>query len=395
MSAEKILVSGGGITGLASALAIARSGRRAIVLEREKHFQPFGAGLQLGPNAVRALQHLNAWDAIAAETYQPPEIHIRDGRTRKLLQRVILGVAFERRFGAPYRVAHRAALHEGLAKTVQSTEGIDLHMDAEVMSVANEADAVVAKTDSGNETGSALIAADGIHSPVRRGLFPAASLHLLGNTIYRNLIAMPAANEGVDLECVNLWLLPGGHVVHYPVGKKNELNIVVVTKSRIAAGDWSMPAHPNDIAAGLGAICSALSAILSAPSGWKKWAAASVTGLSQWNIGNICLVGDAAHGTVPYLAQGAAMGLEDAVCLGETLKTKGSMAQRLQQVFDQRKSRASRLDGQSQAVARIYHANPALALARNALMQMAPSTWMINQLAWIYDHQPDTITPSK
>ena len=123
MADSPFLIVGGGIAGLAAGLGLARIGKASHILEKASSFDEIGAGLQLGPNAVRALQFLGAWDAVAPYCFAPAEIHVRDGVTGNILQRIPLGAEFENRFGAPYRVAHRADLLNGLLESARSKPG--------------------------------------------------------------------------------------------------------------------------------------------------------------------------------------------------------------------------------------------------------------------------------
>jgi salicylate hydroxylase len=345
-------IAGGGIAGLASALAVAGSGNSALVMEKAVKFETVGAGLQLGPNAVRALQQLGAWDAVKPITSSPPEIIMRDGRTGKILQRIALGKKFEDRFGAPYRVAHRADLLQALFDVAKSKTNITIQTNAEV--IARDA-----------FEGFALIAADGIWSKTRDVLFPGHAANISKDVIHRSL-----TDETIN-DCVNLWFYPGGHVVHYPVGYPSKLNLVAVSQG------LDVNSHYQNA-------CDELRSILSNKS-WSQWPAAYVPPLKKWNQENILLIGDAAHGTLPYMAQGAAMALEDAAELGAIVNLELVPELAFEKLFLLRSKRTQKLHAASLRAGQIYHSNGLIAAARNVALQMSPSQLFLQQLAWLYD----------
>ena len=350
MRAANYTIIGGGIAGLASGLALANMGATATLFEQAPKFEEVGAGLQLGPNAVRALEALEAWDAVSPSTYAPPAIHIRDGRSGRLLKEVELGRAFAARFGQPYRVAHRADLHEGLLAALNVRRSVDINLGQ----------AVSHKNFKGD-----VIAADGINSPTRLSLFPGSGAVLLPEKIYRALLPMPEL-RGISAECVNLWLFPQGHVVHYPVSGGKKFNLVAVTQGELPALHFAKAA-------------AELRALLALVPNWLEWPAAYVPALPRWGHGNICLIGDAAHGTLPFLAQGAAMALEDAVALG---KVNANLAN----YEAMRRARVSRLHQETLRNGNIYHLEGMAALARNAALRAMPQSLFLQPLAWIYDY---------
>jgi salicylate hydroxylase len=350
MSGKHIQIAGAGIAGLAAAVALARRGVGVTVVERAERFSPIGAGVQLGPNAARALRQIGAWDAVEPFTYQPPEINIRDGRSGKLLKRVLLKDTFEARFGMPYRVVHRAGLHEGLLAVANAQGSINFEMGR---------DFVPSQQDT-------VIAADGVNSSLRRSLFPGSEAIALPQTILRAIGSLPSIS-GINLEAVNLWLCPGGHVVHYPV-VANTLNVVVATDGA-AKADWSTPPFHQ--------WTDQLLSLLSSLPDYSTWPASYVPPLPTWRKANVSLIGDAAHGTLPYLAQGAAMALEDAAALTEHGPDIDLHAIRAK--------RTSRIDKESRGLARIYHASGPLRLARNLVLSNMSEDSFIARLAWIYE----------
>jgi salicylate hydroxylase len=361
MEYRNFSILGGGIAGLSCALGVGPSSGQVKVFERARVFDHVGAGLQLGPNAARALQRIGAWDAVLPITYAPPEIHIRSGRTGKILSRIKLGKNFEKKFGAPYRVAHRADLHSALLKVVEANPKISLAMEIEV-SAADLA-----------EQGPVL-AADGVWSTTRAALFPQSKVTVLKDKIFRSLNFMPPAAGKVALDCVNLWLFPGGHVVHYPVGRPQRLNLVAVTQGQNPVDHFKTAAFD-------------LQLLLTNVEDWTEWPAAHVDGLQAWCKQGVLLVGDAAHGTVPFLAQGAAMALEDAACLHEVLPKAADIGAAYDAFAKARVARCQRLSAESLKAGGIYHMAGPMASARDFALSVMSGNRVLERQAWIYTHE--------
>lgn len=350
MKSETFHIIGGGIAGLASAIAVANAGHKAVVMEKTTKFEAIGAGLQLGPNASRALQQLGAWDAVSPITSSPKEIHIRNGVNGKTLKRIPLGKSFEQSFGMPYRVAHRADLVKALLDVAKSKSNISIKPNCEV-------------TD--HTAYENVIAADGVWSETRQILFPGSAAIITPEIFYRALLPNPSS------DCVTLWLYPGGHVVHYPIGNPLKLNLVAITQGQEPQVHFAMA-------------CDELKNILAQVFEFTTWPAAFVQPLNKWNQGNVTLIGDAAHGTLPYLAQGAAMALEDAAALAVVLKSNILPAEAFERFVENRRKRTQKLHQATVSNGRIYHSSGIIAAARNFVLQTIPSHLLMQQMAWIY-----------
>jgi len=383
-----MVVAGGGIAGLAAALGLARIGAAALVLEQSASFTEVGAGLQIGPNAVRALQWLGAWEAIEPSLFDPPAIRIWDGPTGRELMTIPLGVRFARRFGEPYRVVHRADLQLALLSAAGMEPVIGIETSAQVSEVRQERGNVVVATDDGRTVhGSALIGADGVRSTVRQHLPRGSDAEYRGYAIYRALIpteAMPA--ELLD-DAVCLWLCPGGHVVHYPVRGGQAMNIVAVTESPWLSDRWSEPGSRSELDPLFEISCDALKSLTLHPLIWTKWAGADLEPSTVWSRGRVTLAGDAAHASLPFLAQGAAMALEDAVVLARTLRRNG-IADGLELYARLRYGRTRRLTLASRKAGWHYHLRGLGRKARNGLLRSTSPNRFLNRLDWIYSYDP-------
>ena len=376
MADSPFLIAGGGIAGLAAGLGLAHIGKSAHVLEKAPHFEEVGAGLQLGPNAVRALQWLGAWDAVAPHCVTPAEIQVRDGLSGNILQRVPLGSDFEKQFGAPYRVAHRADLLNGLLESARSKPSIQLQNNAEVADVSIAETTLTLKSGK-THAGQAIIAADGVHSVIRSRLLGHQRKDPIGHTLHRGLAPIASIPASVNIDAVTLWLCPGGHVVHYAVSNWRHFNIVAAVED----ADISL------WTAFQGA-CQPLADILDQKINWTKWPALDSAPAPIWSKNRTVLVGDAAHATLPYLAQGAAMALEDACVLSSKLHGAGNIPSAFQDFSELRFTRTSAIQKKSRQLGRIYHARGILRQARNAALKTLPPTRFARRLSWIYEWKP-------
>jgi len=361
------IIAGGGISGLATALALAPAD--TLLLERAAAFEEVGAGLQLGPNAVRALQKFGAWDAVEPFASSPPEIHIWDGLSGKLLKRLQLKGTFEKRFGAPYRVIHRADLHAALLSVARNLPNLTIRIGAEVTSWCETASGVdVILTPKNRIRGAFLFGCDGVNSSLRQKAMPESAAVDSGFTLHRALIDVPRAESSIAWECINLWLCPGAHAVHYPVGAKHRLNIVATARNGIAFSSAFARTAP------------ALQKLLASSRAWLPWPGLYVPPFNHWQYGSMLLLGDAAHGTLPFLAQGAAMALEDAAFLKHHKPPTTSDSD-----WQVRRQRTARLHATTLRTVRHYHATGLHALLRNMVISSLSGQQFAGRLNWIYN----------
>ncbi|WP_119389546.1 FAD-dependent monooxygenase [Taklimakanibacter lacteus] len=387
MPAHPILIAGGGIAGIAGALGLARSGRECRVLEQANAFETVGAGLQIGPNAVRALKLLDAWDSIAPTSFAPSAIVIRDGRSGRILQEIRLGGEFERRFGEPYRVIHRADLLAGLIARATAHSGIEMVTGARVEQSADKGGYVEVTAGGRAMRGEALLGADGIRSAVRANLLGDSRPELHRHILYRALTPVEQPLPA-KLSAVTLWLCRNGHVVHYPVRGGSALNVVAAVNGAWTDQGWSSPADRQEVMAHFTRVDQDLFQILAVSSPWLKWAAADRAPGAGWSRNRATLIGDAAHAALPYLAQGAAMALEDAVVLSRCTRQADSIATAFLAYERLRQPRTARIVRDSRRLGRLYHAGGALRVVRNALLRLSDPAGFLDRLAWIYDFDP-------
>lgn len=381
MTDRPFLIAGGGIAGLAAALGLCRIGRDTRLFEQAPAFTEVGAGLQMSPNAVRALQWLGTWEAVEPCCVIPTEIHIRDGRSGGILQRIRLGKPFEERFGAPYRVCHRADLLGGLLQVAKAQPGVELNTGASVQfSISTPEGARLTLKSGAVMEGAAVIGADGIHSKVRESVCGPVALLPHGHALFRALLPLAQVPPAIETDCVTLWLCPGGHVVHYPVSNWRNFNIVAAIDSPAKPG-----VQPRDSFADMD---ETLLALLAVPESWLSWPLAVLPDLPRWSNGNVVLTGDAAHATLPYLAQGAAMALEDACSLAGHVNQPGNPATAFLAHREARRRRTARVQAESRRLGDIYHAAGLAAVARNLALTLLGKDAALRRNAWIYGWTP-------
>ena len=367
---QPIIIAGGGICGLACALAAAQAGYSVLVVESAPKFEAIGAGLQLGPNAVQALNILGAWETVSPICGAPSALLMHDAVSGRLLRRVELGSLFEQRHGAPYRVAHRADLHEALLHCVRQSPRIEVRCGVNVSAFEQNGDEVYVTAHSGKRhIGCGLIAADGMKSSLRTSLRQDSELCDSGLTIYR----APLRNCTTSDSDVNLWMGPGFHVVDYAVGIVVKQNLICVTKKDV---------QPHHI---LSRLAPALHNRMANVPEWTEWPGLYLQPLQSWSNGNFMVLGDAAHGTLPFMAQGAAMALEDAAWLKQALQKSNSLAEAFA-LHTARRKRTAKLHRASLRQGEMYHQKGIAAKARNFALGHLPEMLVHRQLAWLYQH---------
>ena len=391
MAAPPILIAGGGIGGLACALALAQTGRACVVLERQADFSPAGAGIQFGPNGVRALRELGVADALAPFAGKPEAIEVFDGKRGRRLTRLPLGDWLAARHGAPYWVAHRGDLHAVLHEAASRNPLIEIRTGFAVTSITlGDANVAVMGASGERLTSALLVGADGLWSAVRQGIMPGVEPMFAGATATRTVIAAAEAGP-LALDSVGLWLSPSAHVVHYPVRGGTEIAVVAIVSESWESRAWDAPADPEHLFARLAHLQARLTDTLKAIPGerWHRWALHTLAPLSRYAHGRMVLIGDAAHPMLPYLAQGGGCALEDALVLARMLDVEnGNVGRTLTRYESQRIARCRRVQWASVRQGRVYHLPAQVAWARDALFRAAPPAMMMRRLDWLYAWRP-------
>ena len=320
---DDLLVIGGGMAGLGAALVAQRAGLTVTLLEQAEAFSEVGAGIQLGPNAVRVLHDWGLEHELRAVAAFPDALCVRDARSGTLLGRLTLGAAMRARYGEPYATVHRADLHQMLLRQIEC--GVTCRLRQRVQSLVQDEAGVHVQTEDGTRhQAAALLGCDGLWSRVRAELLADGAPIFSGDLAYRGLVRMADLPPDLRRNEVTAWLAPRLHAVHYPVRRGEWMNVIVVVEGQIPSDPdgWDHEAQAERLRAALGAVHGDFDRLLRAVPGWRLWplkARAPMRGPHEHGRGRIALLGDAAHPTRPYLAQGAAMALEDAWTLGHLL----------------------------------------------------------------------------
>lgn len=403
-----VAIAGGGIAGLASALSLARYGIASVVFEQASRFSELGAGLQLGPNALWVLEQLGLLDEALAYACQPSSLHVRDIASGKTYQRLILDSAFAERYGKPYTTLHRAYLHKILLDAARHNPHITLRCQRKVVDFAQDAQDAQADSlevqvsDEGQSfKAAALLVCDGVWSGLRKQLLPKdAPARYSGHTAYRALVpiaAWPQTQLALADE-IGLWWGRRAHILHYPVQGGELLNIVALIEQPQPPSErmgWSTPVEQHAVQDVLlnatGKNCTPdLQGVLASAQSWFTWPMYERATARGWSQGLVTLVGDAAHPMLPYMAQGAAMALEDAWVLAACLShgdwneasARHSALLRYEQL---RFKRSSRVVHTAARNGRIFHMHGALAAARNAYLYAQGEHTL--RMDWLYAWQ--------
>jgi len=384
------VIAGGGIAGIAAALALADRNHEITVLEQAPAFEEVGAGIQIGPNGRRALEALGVWDVLEPAVVFPQSVRVRRARDGAVLGELPLGTTFANRFGTTYQVVHRADLLAALVEVAESSPRINLRTGGRVSCYrANDGGMTALLEDGGEQDADVLIGADGIRSRIRAQLLDDGPPVFAGHVLYRALVDIEAVPSDVDTTSVNLWLHEGGHVVHYPVSGGRKFNIVTAVNENWHSEGWSEPSDGAILGMRFAAVAEELSEVLALPGEWLRWAGADREPVGRWGRGPVTLIGDAAHPTLPYLASGAVMALEDAVVLGrEVERSPADLPAALRAYEKARQPRTARIVRSSHRLAGIYHAGPPLSFFRDVFIRMTSGRRGLERMAWLYDWRP-------
>jgi len=380
-----VLVAGGGIGGLAAALALARRGFAVRVLEQAAELGEIGAGVQLAPNAFAAFDALGIGERAHAGAVFTERMVLMDAVDERVVVEIPFGPAFRERFGNPYAVMHRADVHHALLDAVRAHDDIELLTSTRVDHVEQDDDSVTA-FDSGGAAhrGVALVGSDGVKSAVRQQLVGDA-VRVSGHVVYRAVVERADFPTDLAWNAPAVWAGPNCHLVHYPLRGGEQYNVVVTFHSR-EPETWGVREGSRDeVLSYFEGVAERPRQLLRLPKIWKRWATADREPIDRWSHGRITLLGDAAHPLLQYLAQGACMALEDAVTLGEALRAKGDdIVPALQLYQRSRVTRTARVVLMTREMGRIYHAAGVERLVRNDLWKERAAERSYDALEWLY-----------
>ncbi len=380
-----VLVAGGGIGGLAAALALVRRGFNVQVFEQAAEIGEIGAGIQLGPNAFHAFDALGVGEKARGRAVYTDYMVMHDALDEYQVGKIPTGEAFRQRFGNPYAVIHRVDVHKSLLEGAEETGRVRFQTSTRIERVEQDADSVTVYDQSGQAyRGQALIGADGVKSAVRQQ-YVNDPARVTGHVVYRAVVDKADFPEDLQWNAASIWVGPNCHLVHYPLRGGEQYNVVVTFHSR-QQEEWGVTeGSKEEVQSYFQGICPKARQLIDLPKSWKRWATADREPIGQWTFGRTTLLGDAAHPTTQYMAQGACMAMEDAVTLGEALRVHNNdWAKALDLYQRSRVARTARIVLSSREMGRIYHAKGVERLVRNELWKGRSPERFYDAMEWLY-----------
>jgi salicylate hydroxylase len=387
VASDPILIVGAGIGGLTAAFALARKGRRVVVLERSATLGEIGAGIQLGPNAFHAFDRLGIGDEARAGAVLVDQLQLMDAITGEQITALPTGEAFRERFGNPYAVVHRGELHGFLVRMCRENDLIELCTGSQVIDYKQDDKAIEVDLAGGVRLrGAALIAADGLWSKIRLRVAGDGPPRVSGHTSYRSVIPVELMPEPFRWNTMTIWAGPDCHIVHYPLSHWKSFNLVVTYHNHAPEPVSGVAVAQEEVLAGFRHIHEKVQALLGIGTSWKKWVLCDRDPVDRWVDGRVALLGDAAHPMLQYMAQGACQAIEDAVCLADMVGDDAEPIQRQLEGYQVRRYlRTARVQLMGREMGdHVFHPAGAHAALRNAIMSAkTPNQWM-DELSWLY-----------
>jgi len=382
-----VIVAGGGIGGLAAALALVRQGFEVTVLEQAPEIGEIGAGIQLGPNAFHAFDALGVGDKARGRAVYTDYMVMHDAIDEYQVGKIETGEAFRKRFGNPYAVIHRVDVHLSLLEGAQETGKVQFHTNTRIVSIEqDEANNTVTAIDQNGKrwTGQALIGADGGKSVVRQQ-YVNDPPRVTGHVVYRAVVDKKDFPVDLQWNAASLWAGPKCHLVHYPLRGGEQYNVVVTFHSRQQETWGVTDGSKEEVESYFQGISPKARQLIELPKTWKRWATADREPIGNWVFGRATILGDAAHPTTQYMAQGACMAMEDAVTLGEALRVNDNDWTKALALYERsRVARTARIVLSGREMGRLYHAAGVERLIRNSLWKGRTQERFYDAIEWLY-----------
>ncbi|MBB5222547.1 salicylate hydroxylase [Amaricoccus macauensis] len=377
LAGRGIAVVGGGVGGVAAALALARRGAAVTLWERAAELGEVGAGLQIGPNGVAVLEALGVTERLRERASLPEAIELRDHVGGRLVARVPLGATARARYGRPYWHLHRADLLAGLVDAAMAA-GVSVRLGHEV---TGPDDPLLAGAE-------VVIGADGVRSRLRAATGTGGAVRFTGHVAWRGIVPADRVPGELARPASRVWMAPGRHLVSYPLRGGRLVNFIAIEERTAWAEEgWSLPGDPDEVRRAFADFGGDAGALLGVVSECFLWGLFDHPALTTWRAGRLALLGDACHPMLPFLAQGATMALEDAWVLAETLDRAPDPAAGLAEYERLRRARVTRVQRASARNAGVYHLSgvgrrPVHAGLR-AISTVAPGL-LLGRFDWLY-----------
>jgi len=397
----KAIIAGAGLSGLTAANCLTRVGIECTVLERAPRLTEVGAGIQLSPNAMKVMQRLKLGPALIGAGFRPERAEMRWGESGRTIFSVPLMPQASDRWGAPYLNIHRADLLGSLAANLGETGDDDIRLGVGVVGYRQAGDGVAALLEDGSTVeGDLLIGADGIHSQLRTEMLGPESPRFTGMTAWRATVPISELGEFAPPPTACVWVGPGRHAVSYrlgddarPFARPALANFVgVVERADWRSESWTEEGSVEEALADFDGFHPIVRRMIEKAPRHYRWALFDREPLARWTDGRVALIGDACHPMLPFLAQGAAMGMEDAAALGEELAAADDIPAALERYERRRMARATQVQAGARPNARLFHRRgPVARLATYLPMRAASAVapWFIrSRLDWLYGYLP-------
>jgi 2-polyprenyl-6-methoxyphenol hydroxylase-like FAD-dependent oxidoreductase len=394
-NSRPVLIAGGGIGGLAAALALARKGFRSVVLEQAQQFGEIGAGIQIAPNAWHALDALGVGALVKKEAVFVERMLMFDGVSGEKVVDIPLDRRFAKRFGNPYAVTHRADIHGSLLDGCKALpELIELRTSSRVASFSQDEKSAEVKLEDGTRiAGAALIGADGGRSVIREKIVGDPLPLITGHMCYRAVLKIDEVPKDLRMAAATLWAAHNAHIVHYPLRGWKLFNLVATIIGKHTSGGHNELALPEEVLPLFSHYCEMPTKLMRTPKEFRRWMLLHREPVDNWIQGRVALLGDAAHFMLQYMAQGAAMAMEDAVCLGACVdEADGDFEESFVSYQKKRIVRATRVQiSANKLVGMIFHVPDGLEReVRNDMFRGRSTEQHYDALDWIFS-APDYV----
>ena len=367
----EISIVGAGIGGLVAALALKKRGHKPIIYEKTESLSELGAGIQLSPNANKVLKYLGVMKELQKDVYEPEAFQFVHYRTGKVLAQQALKNSSAKLYGSPNYDVHRADLQKALLKIINKEE-IQIEKNSEIIDLYEEVNGAFIKTKERVIGSDAVIGADGIHSIVRKKLWGEDQARYTGNVAWRMLVPIEKISSKFIQQNTKVWLGPKKHFVQYLVKGGNFLNCVcLVEQNDWTNEDWSEKGDISELRHIFSDWHPEIQEILKVtkPDSLFKWGLHDRTPMNKWSKGRFSLLGDAAHPMLPFVAQGAAMAIEDGIVLASSLSSFENVELGLNDYENKRKCRTAKAQKTATRNAKIFHLSDFFAIFRNLVMK--------------------------
>ena len=385
-SRQPVVIVGGGIGGLATALALSQKNIESILLEQSPEFKEVGAGIQVGPNGYKALEMLGVVEAVKDLAVYPDELIMMNAVSSEPVTIIPAGQQFLDRFKYPYSLVHRADLHSVLLEACKRSGLISFRLNSKLSTYEQHSTGVVVILESGEHiSGSALIGADGLWSKVRQTIVHDGQPEVSGHIAYRAVLPTSEVPEQYRKNAMILWAGPKCHLVQYPLRGGKLFNLVAVFHSDKYVEGWNSEGDVEELKRRFEGTCETVQALLAKIDSWRMWVLCDRKPVSNWTDGKVALLGDAAHPMLQYLAQGACMAMEDALVLAEELSQANEVETALKHYEQRRYLRTGRCQIMARVHGEFYHADGVAAELRNSMFANRTTEQAYAGLSWLYE----------